>query len=184
MTTYIALLRGINVGGHNLVPMKALAQALERGGLTNVRTYIQSGNVVCRSGAARPAALASTVGDVIEDTFGFRPGVMVLTAKDLDRVIAGNPFPKATAEPATLHVSFLQSVPGKPDLKSLEALKKPNERFALKGNAFYLHAPDGIGQSKLATRAEKALGVAGTARNWRTVLQLQAMARETAKRQA
>jgi uncharacterized protein (DUF1697 family) len=178
MTTYIALLRGINVGGNNLVPMKALAQALARGGLTDVRTYIQSGNIVFQTGAARLASLSGTIQDIIEDEFGFRPGIMVLAAKDLDRVIAGNPFPKAAADPRTLHVSFLQSVPTKPDVKALEALKKANERFVLKGNAFYLHAPDGIGQSKLAARVEKALGVAGTSRNWRTVLQLQAMARE------
>lgn len=176
MTTYIVLLRGINVGGKNLLPMKDLIRLLERHGMRDVRTYIQSGNVVVRH-AGTKAGVETIAGTAIEKAFGFRPELIVLTAADLDRVIARNPFPTAAEVPVSLHVMFLRSVPRQPELKALDALKAPGERFALKEKAFYLHAPDGIGRSKLAARIEKALGVAGTARNWRTVMQLEAMAR-------
>jgi len=177
MTTYIALLRGINVGGHATVPMKTLADVLTREGFADVRTYIQSGNVVFASGSTPPAALPAAMTRAIERALGVRPGVIVLAACDFDRIVAANPFPKAAAHPQFLHVTFMAAPPKRPDLKALDALRADTERFALKGQAFYLHAPDGIGRSKLAARIEKALGVAGTSRNWRTVLQLQAMAR-------
>ena len=175
MTTYIVLLRGINVGGKNLLPMKELIRLLERHGMRDVRTYIQSGNVVLRH-AGTKAGIETIAGSAVEKAFGFRPELIVLTAADLDRVIARNPFPTAAEAPGSLHVTFLRSVPRHPDLKALETLKAANERFVLEPHAFYLHAPDGIGRSRLAARIEKALGVAGTARNWRTVIQLEAMA--------
>ena len=93
----------------------------------------------------------------------------------IDRAISENPFSEADSEPKSVHLTFLSALPSNPDIKALERIRKPNERFVLKGKVFFLHAPDGIGRSKLAARIEKSLGVSGTSRNWRTVLKLQEM---------
>lgn len=175
MNTRIALFRGINVGGRNILPMKELARLLEGMGLRNVRTYIQSGNVVFETDGSEDSGLAGSIQDTVADRFGFRPELMLLEREELDRAIADNPFPEADAEPSTVHLTFLSEPPAVPDLETLEGIRAPREGFALKGQVFYLHAPDGIGRSKLATRIERALGVPGTARNWRTVRKLQEM---------
>ena len=103
---------------------------------------------------------------------------MLLEFDELEKVVKSNPFPEAESEPNTLHVNFLASVPPNPDLKTLESLKIECERFILKGKVFYLHAPDGIGRSKLAENVERLLGVPLTSRNWRTVCKIIAMAKE------
>jgi uncharacterized protein (DUF1697 family) len=103
---------------------------------------------------------------------GFEPRVLVLTRGDIEKAAAANPFPEAADNPKTLHLFFLADTPKKVDLTGLETLKAKRERFALKGRVFYLHTPDGFGTSKLAERAERLLGVAATARNWRTVTTL------------
>lgn len=176
MTTYIALFRGINVGGANLLPMKELVALLEELGCTGVKTYIQSGNAVFRHRAAAPG-LAMKIRAAVAAAKGFEPAVLLLTEKDLARAAAANPFPEAEGDPAKLHLSFLAARPGKPDLERLEELRSRNERFELAKDVFYLHAPDGIGRSKLAAAVEKALGVAATGRNWRTVQKLLELAR-------
>jgi uncharacterized protein (DUF1697 family) len=178
MDTYIALLRGINVGGRNVLRMKELRALLEGLGLQDVRTYIQSGNVVFQSEEADAAGLASEISAAIEASHGFEPRVLVLPREEVERAMAANPFSEAEAEPKRLHLNFLASVPEDPDLEALQELKKESERFALKGKVFYLHAPEGIGRSKLYTNAERALGVAMTGRNWRTVSKIMALARE------
>lgn len=171
MTTHssIALFRGINVGGNNLLPMKELVRDLESIGLENVRTYIQSGNVVFESSRKPSAALAKKIAATIDERHGFEPQVLLLGASDLQSAIDGNPFPEAESEPKTLHVLFLTGPARSPDLTAIEESKSAKERFELRGRVFYLHAPDGIGRSKLAGKAEKFLGVSGTGRNWRTV---------------
>ncbi len=176
MKTYIALLRGVNVGGKNLLPMKDLAAILEELGSTNVQTYIQSGNVVFRNKATGAARLSQTIAAEIERAHGFLPHVLLLSPAELQRAIAANPFPEADSEPKSLHLFFTDAAPAKPDLKTLQALKSKSERFRLVGRVFYLHAPEGIGRSKLAARVEKALGAAATARNWRTVRKIAEMA--------
>jgi len=176
MKTYIALFRGINVGGSNLLPMRQLVSILEGLGLQRVETYIQSGNAVFRSKISEASRLATQIGAAIEKARGFRPDVMLLGAAELQRAMDANPFPEGTAEPNKLHLYFLASAPQKPDLAALQGLASARERFALIDRAFYLHAPDGIGRSKLAARVEKPLGVAATARNWSTVLKVAEMA--------
>ncbi len=176
MGTWIALLRGINVGGHNMLPMKRLAVLLEAAGCADVRTYIQSGNVVFGHPARGAAALEKMIADAIKAEFGFAPQVMVLRAAELAAAAEANPWVEANHAPASLHVYFLASEPAAPDLAAIEAIRRGNERFVLRGRVFYLFAPDGIGQSKLAERAERLLGVAATARNWRTVTTLVDMA--------
>jgi uncharacterized protein (DUF1697 family) len=172
---YVALFRGINVGGHNRLPMGELKQLLQDLGLREVETYIQSGNVVFASQAARVEALGERIREAVEEQFGFAPVVLVLRAGAFEKVVAANPYPEATSEPKTLHCYFLVAEPHDPDLDELESLKKESEQFALHGKVFYLHAPEGIGRSKLAERVEKALGVPATARNWRTVERISTM---------
>jgi uncharacterized protein (DUF1697 family) len=177
MKTYIALFRGINVGGNNILPMKELKALLENLDLQSVRTYIQSGNVVFQSEEENAARLSRKISAEIKKSHGFEPQVLLLRIEEMEKAIEANPFPEAESEPKTLHVNFLAAVPENPDLKALEGLRKENERFELKGNIFYLHAPDGIGRSKLAANAEKLLGVPMTARNWRTVSKIMEMAK-------
>jgi uncharacterized protein (DUF1697 family) len=176
MSTWILLLRGINVGGKHSLPMKALKDDLKGLGLQHVKTYIQSGNVVFQSSGSVPSGLGATISDVLEAHHGFRPHVLLLSADALEKAAAANPFPEAEAEPKSLHLFFLDTAPTAPDLDALTALRLPSEHFHLEGKVFYLHAPDGIGRSKLAARVEKALGVTTTARNWRTVQKLQELA--------
>lgn len=176
MPTLIALLRGINVGGNNKLPMKALAALLADMGLREVQTYIQSGNVVFRCDTNNRGALAAQISAAIEAQHGFAPQVLLLDAVELREAMAGNPYPEAEATPALLSVYFLGETPRHADLEGLASLKSASERFTLAGKVFYLHAPEGVGRSKLAARAEKLLGVPATARNWSTVCKLAGMA--------
>ncbi len=172
MKEWIALFRGINVGGKNIAPMAELRDALGSLDLHNVRTYIQSGNAVFESRAKSATALAGKIGKRMESRFGFQPDLLLLTRADLEQAVACNPFPGAVDEPKSLHFSFLKQVPNQPKLDVLERLKADSESFALTDKVFYLHAPDGIGRSKLAAKVEHSLGVAATGRNYRTVAKL------------
>ncbi len=176
MNTYTALFRGINVGGRNILPMKMLIAMLESLGCQNVRTYIQSGNAVFRHEEHNGSLLSRKIAAAVHESHGFEPHVILLTADTLRRAMASNPFPDAETDPSKLHLFFLASVPENPDLDVLESLRVKGERFAVKGDVAYLHAPDGIGRSKLAARIERALGVAGTGRNWRSVCKILEMA--------
>jgi uncharacterized protein (DUF1697 family) len=176
MKPYIALFRGINVGGRNKLPMRELKEVLNGLGLRNIQTYIQSGNVVFQGGKRNLSELASEISAAIRKSHGFTPSVILLELGAFEKAIASNPYPEAEAEPKTLHLYFLDSLPEDPDLEGLEGLRRENERFALMGKVFYLHAPDGIGRSKLAARVEKSLGVPATARNWRSVCKIMEMA--------
>ncbi len=178
MKTYIALFRGINVGGNSVLPMKELVTILEGLGLQNVRTYIQSGNAFFQRNEEDAAWLSNQISAEIKKNHGFEPKVLLLEFDELEKVVRSNPFPEAESEPNTLHVNFLASMPTNPDLKTLERLKSESERFILKEKVLYLHAPDGIGRSKFAASAERLLGVPLTSRNWRTVGKIMAMAKE------
>lgn len=169
MAQWIVFLRGINVGGNHSLPMAQLRTLLAEEGFEGVRTYIQSGNVLLRSEERDAIKLQQHIGEVIRRHFGFRPQIMAMTAEQLEAVARANPFPAAEPEPKSLHVYFLAEPTTAARLPALDALKTENESYVLTERAFYLHAPDGIGRSKLAEKIEKHLGVAATARNWRTV---------------
>ena len=175
MATLIALLRGINIGGHHKLQMKALTAALEELGLREVRTYLQSGNVMFRSNTKDRTALAVKITAAITAQHNFAPQVLLLDTEALHEAMANNPYPEAEATPAYLSLLFLAETPSHPDLKALEALRANSERFKLVGKVFYLHAPDGFGRSKLAANAERLLGVPATGRNWNTVRKLAEM---------
>jgi uncharacterized protein (DUF1697 family) len=175
--TYVALFRGINVLGRNVLPMKELAKVLEHAGCCDVRTYIQSGNAIFRCAAVDAARMASRIAAGVSEARGFAPRVLLLKRAELARAAAANPFPQAETNPTSVHLFFLAEKPQRPDVKAIEALRATSERFALKGKVFYLYTPDGFGPSKLASRAERFLGVDATARNWRTVTRLIEMSR-------
>lgn len=168
MNTYVALFRGINVGGSNVLPMKELVGLLEGLGCVDVATRVQSGNAVFRHRGRAPG-LARRIRAAVGAAKGFEPDVLLLTADRFARAAASNPFPGAEDDPSKLHLFFLAAEPERPDLEALERLRSGDERFELRGDVFYLHAPAGIGRSKLAAGAERALGVPATARNWRTL---------------
>lgn len=176
MKTLIALFRGINIGGHKLMPMKELTTLLESLGAREVRTYAQSGNAVFRTAAKDIGRFAERLEAEIGKRYGFEPCVLMLTPETLARFAAENPFPEAIADGAKLHLGFLAADPANPDLAKLAALRTGKERFQLNDGVLYLHLPDGAGISKLAAGAEKALGVPMTARNWKTVCKLLEMA--------
>ncbi len=177
MKTYIALVQGINVGGKNVLPMRDLVSLLENISSRSVETYIQSGNAVFQSEETDASALSERIRVAIGESHGFEPRIILLTPEEMESAVEANPFPEAESEPKTLHFFFLASAPEHPDFDTLERMKNATERFALEGGVFYLHAPDGVGRSKLAANAEKLLGAPVTARNWRTVGKVLEMAK-------
>lgn len=176
MNTYIALLRGINVGGNNKLPMRELVLLLDGLGLQNVKTYIQSGNIVFQSEHSDPTQLSQAITGAISQGHGFAPYTLILDSRALKAAMAANPFPEGEAEPKSLHLFFMDARPKTFDTGALDRLKAANERYQLIDQVFYLHAPDGIGRSKLAENAGKGWGVNITARNWRTVSEIMAIA--------
>ena len=172
MNRWIALFRGINVGGRNILPMKMLATDLAELKLQNIKTYIQSGNVIFDSKAKNASSLANSIRSNVELKHGFAPQVFVLSLEDLQQAIDENPFPEAISDAKSLHFFFLERAATKANIEALDAAKTSTENYRMTDGVFYLHAPDGIGRSKLASTAEKHLGVAATARNYRTVEKL------------
>ena len=178
MNTYIALFRAINVGGKNSLPMKELVAILEELGVRKIKTYIQSGNVVFQSAEKNFSQFSTRLAAEIKKRRGFEPHVLIVGLGALEKAMAGNPFPEAEADASSLHLGFLASVPENPNLQKLDSLRKESERFHLSERVFYLHAPEGVGRSKLAASTEKLLGVPMTDRNWRTVCKIREMASE------
>jgi uncharacterized protein (DUF1697 family) len=176
MHTYIALFRGINVGGKNSLPMKNLTSIFEILGASNTKTYIQSGNVVFQIASKDISSFSKRLGSEIKERRGFEPQILVIEPSEVETAMMNNPFPEAESKPSSLHLGFLAFPPENPDLKKLESLKKDSERFCLIDRIFYLHAPEGVGRSKLAASSEKLLGVPMTDRNWNTVCKLKEMA--------
>ncbi len=173
---WIALLRGVG-GGIRPLPMRELVSALEGIGLKDVRTYIQSGNVIFSS-TKQPARLAAEIERCIEKKFGIHSKTFVLSVQDLQRAAKANPFPQADGEPKTLHLFFLAQPAKAAKLDAMNELKSKTEQFVLKDKVFYFYTPQGFGISKLAAKAERLLGVDTTARNWRTVGKLLELAKE------
>lgn len=176
MQFWIMLLRGINVGGNNIVPMKQLAAMLNELGCEKVTTYIQSGNVLLQHSQSDGQILAQQITAKMQQTFGFEPKTLLLTLEQFQQAASNNPFPQAETEPKTLHMFFLAEPEVELDVEKLNSLKKPNEEFRLIEQVFYLHAPDGLGRSKLAEKVERILAVPTTARNWNTVNKLLGLA--------
>ncbi|KAF0095235.1 MAG: hypothetical protein E1N59_1281 [Puniceicoccaceae bacterium 5H] len=174
MTRYVAWLRGVNVGGHNKLPMQSLRTVLSANGFEAVQTYIQSGNIVFQSGESDRRQLERQMTELIEQDFGFAPSVMIITGEELHAAVERNPFPEVADTPKHLHVNFLGDTPTHVNWDSLEA-SRDSERYELVDRVFYLHVPGSIWASKLAAKVERCLGVPVTSRNWRTVCKVRAM---------
>ena len=170
MDTYIVLFRGINVGGKNLLPMKELITTLEEHGYQNVRTYIQSGNVVLKSKPFAPGDLA----EIVFRKFAISPEVLVLDKSEFLSAVKLNPFhPK---EGKSAHFYFCSTKP-KVNSAKLDKYLDASEEYKLVNNVFYLHAPNGIGRSRLVANLESCLGVPVTGRNLNTIKKLEEMVR-------
>jgi uncharacterized protein (DUF1697 family) len=176
LTAYIAMLRGVNVGG-NPLKMEWLRAACEQIGLRDVRTYVQSGNIVftSRLGAA---AIAETLKTTVDAQTRLPVSVVIRNAAELAKIVAGNPFLKQKGvDVAKLHVTFLDKTPTKPPLERLDALAGSRDQYRLAGREIYLLCPINYGETKLSNTAiEKVLGVGATTRNWKTVTTLHEMA--------
>ena len=174
----IALLRGINVGGKNKLPMKELAALFVEAGCGDVRTYIQSGNVVFRAGPTGGGEISSVISASILDHFGYRIPVVVRTARELQEIAQGNPFVAAGAEKDKLHVMFLAELPDSASVEALDPERSPGDEFAVMGREIYLHCPNGVARSKLTNSYfDSRLSTTSTSRNWRTVQKLLELAK-------
>lgn len=171
MTTWIALLRGVNVGGNNKIIMKQLVEVMKKDSFENVKTYIQSGNIICDYEAERHDVQAK-IATLIEQQFGFMPKIMVRTIDEIQSSLVQNPFPQALENGKTLHILYMDEEPTNMDWERLAALRKPTESYQLIDNCFYLYTPDGFGTSKLAEKIESILKVKTTGRNLNTIRKL------------
>ena len=167
MSTYVALLRGVNVGGNNKVAMADLRSLFQSLGFTSVRTLIQSGNVVFGS-MATPTAVR--LERAIEDHFGVTSRVALRTPADLEAVV-GN-VPSSMSEVSRLHVAFFTSRPAPQDVVRLDHERFLPERFSVVGREMYIHLPDGSARTKLPDYLSRGLKVPMTMRNWNTVNRL------------
>lgn len=176
MDVFVALYRGINVVGKNSVKMESLRAIHERLGHKDVRTYIQSGNVVFSANGSAEAVARKTATEFAKE-FGFAPRVIAVDAKRWGKIVKYNPYAKfAATNPTTVHAGICDGEPSTNGLKALRTKTAGTEKFAIRERIIYLHAPDGFGKSKFASGMEKAAGVPMTVRNWRTMEALWKMA--------
>lgn len=169
MTRCVALLRGINVGGRNKLPMADLRALMAELGLTDVKTLLQSGNVLFDTDRAPDELvdLGAELSAAIETAHGFTPHVLLLTGESFAEAMKTSPYADID-DPATVHLFFCDGDPVAHANEALEALRAETERFVLTDRVVHLHAPDGVARSKFLAKAEQALGVPTTARNRRT----------------
>jgi uncharacterized protein (DUF1697 family) len=172
---YIGLLRGINVGG-KVMKMADLKQAIADLGFGDVRTYLQSGNLVFRAPKAGDDSLATRIAKAITDHRKMDVHVLIRSAGEWDDVISRNPFPEATELPKTLHAFILDREPEKAKVDDLQGKDFGREEWRIVGSTLYLHTPDGFGRSELGNSIERRLKVPMTGRNWNTVLALKELA--------
>ncbi|ANP50266.1 uncharacterized protein (DUF1697 family) [Streptomyces griseochromogenes] len=175
MTTYAALLRGINVGGSRKLPMAELRTLMAGLGHDGVRTHLQSGQAVFTTGRGDEESLAAELSRAIEERFGFPVDVLVRDHAYLKAVAEDCPFPAAGLEAKQLHVTYF-SAPVTPErFAEIDPEAHLPEEFRLGDRCLYLYAPQGLGRSKLAealARPRLTKGVIATSRNWNTVLKL------------
>lgn len=174
MTTYISILRGINVGGQKIIKMDALRKMYEKLHFEDVKTYVQSGNVIFSAKEKDTKALEKLIVSQIEKDFGFDASIIVLNIKTLEEIIENNPFAKDNLkETEFLHVTFLANNPSEFDKEKIIEKKHPNEEIAFTPNAVYLYCPNGYAKTKLSNHfLENKLKVQATTRNWKTTNEL------------
>lgn len=181
MRRYVALLRGINLGNRNRVPMGELRTALGERAFSGVRTHLQSGNVVFDHPSTGPDVLADELAGIVTERFGVRAAVLVRTADEIADVVERNPLGARPNDPAKFLVAFLASDPDPHRVRELEERDFGGDRVWVSGREAYLWCPGGLRDSELGRLAwDKQLGVTATARNWNTVLRLASMAAQDA----
>jgi len=178
ISPHVALLRGINVGGKNMIPMADLAAIFEAAGARDVRTYIQSGNVVFAASPRIAERIPAAVAKAIAKEFRLEIPVVLRSADELRRAAARNPFLEQGIDPDWLHVAFLADVPERARASSLDSKRSPGDAFVLLGREIYLHLPNGAARTKLTNAwFDSKLATTSTLRNWRTVQKLLEMTR-------
>jgi uncharacterized protein (DUF1697 family) len=176
VTTYLALLRAVNVGGNNKLPMAALRQALEAKGFERVRTYIQSGNIILDAPEQDRNALARQLSELIREQFGVTSPTVIVTRDELADAIDGFPLSMRDAEEKLLHILFLADEPAAEQIAALDPNRSPGDQFQVSGRAVYLRYGSGAGASKLTNAwFDRQLDTVSTARNLRTCTTLLAM---------
>lgn len=175
--TFIALFRGINVGGNNLIRMAELKALFGELGFLHAQTYVQSGNVVFRAPETGNQALADSISTAVETRFGFAPHIIVRSAAEWDEIVAANPFPDYNIA-KNLHAYILDAEPAVAMTEELAARPRVAGEYVIRGRVLYLYTPEGLLKSNLPALLERTLRVPMTARNWNTVLALESMARQ------
>jgi uncharacterized protein (DUF1697 family) len=179
MGVHIALLRGINIGGNNKVPMKDLATIFTTAKCTDVRTYIQSGNVVFKTSDTAAKRVGPLIVKALADRFGFDIPVVMRTADEMQQATQNNPFFKKGADIDRLYVAFLADEPTPDQIAALDVKRSPPDEFVVVGREIYLRFPNGAGRTKLTNAYfDSKLKTISTIRNWRTVTTLKEMAEQ------
>lgn len=169
MTTYLALLRAVNVGGKNKLPMPELRAALTEAGLRDVRTYIQSGNIIFATSAADRTAVADLIAAVIRDRFGVESPVVLRTRAELAAALDNVPYPADEGSERSQHILFLADEPTPARVAALDPNRSPGDEFTVVGKDIYLRFGESIARSKLTNAYfDATLGTVSTARNLRT----------------
>ena len=177
MTTYVALLRGINLGSHAKIAMPKLRALFESLDYADVRTYLQSGNVVFSATGQDASDIAAQIERRLHRDLDLKVPVLLRTGTDLKRIIANNPYLDRETDFARLHVTFLADEPDPKRLADIDPAFGEPDAFSVVGQEIYLHCPNGYGRSKLiATFFERRLKVGATNRNWKTVTALHGLA--------
>jgi uncharacterized protein (DUF1697 family) len=174
MNTYIAILRGINVGGKRMIKMDALKQLFASLGFSKVETYIQSGNVFFRYKKTSEEKLAATIAKEIEKKFAFDVPTIVKNVEELKQIITNNPFARDKKKQTEfLHVTFLATTPTKENIDGITKLTFGDDAFEIIDKAVYLYCPNSYSNSKLTNGFfENKLKVIATTRNWKTCNEL------------
>ena len=170
MTTYISILRGINVSGHRMIKMDALKKMCAELGFSTIQTYIQSGNIVFQAKETDTQKLSELIESAIDKIFGFDVPTITLTKDELEKIIQLNPFVNdKTKDASFFHITFLSENPAKEKVELLKQADLKNDEYAIGDKAIYLYCPDSYSNSKLTNSFfENKLKVIATTRNWKT----------------
>jgi len=181
--TYLALLRGINVGGRNKLPMEVLTALFSAAGCEHVQTYIQSGNVLFEASKPLARELPRQIETTIAEQLELSVPLVMLDAGQITSIAHGNPYlDKEDIDPKQLHVVFLAEQPNAEQLAALNPDRSPPDSFVAHGRAIYLHCPNGVARTKLSNKYfDRVLDTTSTIRNWRTVLKLAELAQQLPK---
>lgn len=177
MSTFIALLRGINVSGQKSIKMAALKEILQANGLESVQTYVQSGNVIFDSLQSEPGQLAFNIENILKTSFGFDVSVLVKRPWDFHHILKHNPFLKySEKDTAKMYVTFLFEVPAPEAIERLSEHSYPPEEYIIEKDIVYFYSPNGYGNAKMNNNFfENKLKVAATTRNWNSINKLAEM---------